>query len=72
MQYLSKAFFKGNHCFEIKILNMNNSLIKFGLIDINIIDSFKKEYLNPQQKEEKYEIPFEYMNKYIFLQIFLV
>ena len=62
--YLSKAFFKGNHCFEIKILNMNNPLIKFGLIDINIIDSFKKEYLNPQQKEEKYEIPFEYMNKY--------
>ena len=41
----SKSIFKGKHCFEIEILKQDdNSNIHFGLLNIEYIDIFKKEY----------------------------
>ena len=41
--YLTKSFFKGKHCFEVEIMSLNNYEMIFGLININYLDTFRKE-----------------------------
>ena len=42
--YGTKSFFKGKHCFEIEILNINNIDLSIGIINTSFIDIFK--YIN--------------------------
>ena len=42
--YATKSFFKGKHCFELKILNMSEPHLAFGLINISLINSFRTAF----------------------------
>ena len=44
--FLSKAIFKGKHCFELETLNLNVTLLNLGLVNINDINIIKKEIDN--------------------------
>ena len=42
--YATKSFFKGKHCYELKILNMNEPNLAFGLINISSINTFRTQF----------------------------
>ena len=44
--YTSKSFFKGKHCYEIEILNMEKPNLYLGLINISYIDPFRTTFKN--------------------------
>ena len=44
--YINTSIFKGKHCFEINIINLFDTKMVFGLIDINSFDVFRKELLD--------------------------
>ena len=44
--YINASIFKGKHCFEINIINLFDTKILFGLVDINSIETFRKEFFN--------------------------
>ena len=50
--YLSKSIFNGKHCFEIEIMNMNNIYFVFGILNINFIEVFKKEFCKSKNNNE--------------------
>ena len=50
--YLSKSIYKGKHCFEIEIMNMDNICFEFGLLNINFIEVFKKEFCKSKNNNE--------------------
>ena len=50
--YLSKSIYKGKHCFEIEIMGMNNICFEFGLLNINHIEEFKKEFCKSRNNNE--------------------
>ena len=41
--FITKSIFKGKHCFEINIINLFDTKIIFGLVDINNVEDFRKE-----------------------------
>ena len=41
--YINTSIFKGKHCFEINIINLFDTKMLFGLVDINKIEVFRKE-----------------------------
>ena len=49
--YTTKTFFKGKHCFEIEILQMEDFEITFGILNINHIDVFKREFCKSKNNE---------------------
>ena len=42
--YITKSIFKGKHCFEINIINLFDTKMIFGLVDINSFEDFRKEF----------------------------
>ena len=44
--YINKLIFNRKHIFEINIINLFDTKISFGLVDINNIDEFRKELLD--------------------------
>ena len=41
--YINTSIFKGKHCFEINIINLFDTKMVFGLVDINSFEDFRKE-----------------------------
>ena len=42
--YATKSFFKGKHCYELKILNMNGPNLAIGLINLSSINTFRTAF----------------------------
>ena len=49
--YLNKSFFKGKHCFEIEVLKIFKYEMMFGILNINYVDTFKKEFCSLKNNE---------------------
>ena len=43
--YINTSIFKGKYCFEINIINLFNTKMLFGLVDINNFEVLEKNYL---------------------------
>ena len=62
--YTTKTFFKGKHCFEIEILQMDDFEITFGILNINHIDVFKREFCKSKNNELSQNVNFNFSLMY--------
>ena len=62
--YTTKSFFKGKHCFEIEILQTENFEISFGILNIDYIDVFKKEFCKSKNNELTQKTNFPFMSHF--------
>ncbi len=67
--YTTKTFFKGKHCFEIEILQMDDFEITFGILNINQIDVFKREFCKSKNNELNQNVIFSLMNNLAFFKL---
>ncbi len=67
--YTTKSFFKGKHCFEIEILQMEDFEITFGILNINHIDVFKREFCKSKNNELSQNVNFSLMYNLEFFKL---
>ena len=67
--YTTKTFFRGKHCFEIEILQMEDFEITFGILNINYIDVFKRVFGKSKNNEFGQKINFALMNNFEYFQL---
>ena len=67
--YTTKSFFAGKHCFEIEVLQMADFEITFGLLNINCIDAFKKEFCKSKNNELVQKTNFALINNFEFFKL---
>ena len=66
--YLSKSIFKGKHCFELKVLEMNWDEISFGLLNINNIETVQNKF--DKLIDDKFDSNnCDYISNYEYLKI---